>query len=197
MIPPALPGYVALATRAYRYSNPDDVPEKRVALVFGAGIRQDGSPSAMLADRVQAAIELYEAGRVRKLLMTGDNSSVYYNEVVAMQRYAVAHGVPIEDITLDYAGFSTYESCYRAREVFGVERAVVVTQNYHLSRAVYTCRQLGVEAIGLGTPDWGVYSPRVMSFYTLRETLAIFKALWQLHITRPPPTFLGPYEGIA
>ncbi len=197
VIPPALPGYVALATRAYRYSNPDDVPEKRVALVFGAGIRQDGSPSAMLADRVQAAIELYEAGRVRKLLMTGDNSSVYYNEVVAMQRYAVAHGVPIEDITLDYAGFSTYESCYRAREVFGVERAVVVTQNYHLSRAVYTCRQLGVEAIGLGTPDWGVYSPRVMSFYTLRETLAIFKALWQLHITRPPPTFLGPYEGIA
>ncbi len=197
LIPPVMPSYVALATRAYRYHHPNDVPETWVALVFGAGVRQDGSPSAMLADRVQAAIALYEAGRVRKLLMTGDNSSVYYNEVVAMQRYAVARGVPVEDITLDYAGFSTYESCYRARAIFGVERAILVTQNYHLSRAVYTCRQLGVEAIGLGTPDWGVYPPRVMSFYTLREALATLKALWQLHITRPPPTFLGPYEGIA
>lgn len=197
LIPAALLTYVALATRPYRYYNPDDVPEKRVALVFGAGIRQDGSPSAMLADRVQAAIALYEAGHVRKLLMTGDNSSVYYNEVVAMQRYAVAHGVPMEDITLDYAGFSTYESCYRAREIFGVEHAILVTQNYHLSRAVYTCRRLGIESIGLGTPDWGVYPLRAVSFYTLRETLATFKALWQLHVTRPLPTFLGPYEGIV
>lgn len=195
--PPALVAYVAATTNSQRYTDPAAVPIERVALVFGAGVRPDGTPSPMLADRVQSAAQLYQMGRVQKILMTGDNSRVDYNEVLAMQRYAVGLGVPASDITLDYAGFSTYDSCYRARVIFGVERAVLITQQFHLARAVYTCRQLGVDAVGLGTPDWEVYSARVVRYYTLREFLATLKALWQLHITHPLPTFLGPYEGIA
>lgn len=150
----------------------------------------------MLADRVQAAIDLYKAGRVSKLLMTGDNSTKYYNEVKAMQEYATAQGVPANDITLDYAGFSTYESCYRAKEVFGITQAVLVTQNFHLPRAVYTCRQLGVNAIGFGTPDWGKFPQHSMIRYSFREFFAVLNALWEVRVTRPKTTFLGPFEGI-
>lgn len=196
-IPPLLVAYVATSTHNHRYSDLSRVPPERVAVVFGAGVRPDGSLSPMLADRVDAAIALYQRGQVARLLMTGDNSTVDYNEVSAMQRYAVAHGVPAADITLDYAGFSTYESCYRANVIFGLERAVLVTQQFHLPRAVYTCRHLGIEASGLGTTDWGVYGWRTMFRYTLREVLATLNALWQVHVTRPLPTFLGPYEGVS
>jgi vancomycin permeability regulator SanA len=113
-----------------------------------------------------------------------------------MQTYAQDQGIPLEDIKLDYAGFSTYESCYRAREIFGVERAVLITQQYHLPRAVYTCNQLGIDAVGYGTADWGRYQDEPMRFYTQREILAIIKALLDLHILHPKPTFLGPCEGM-
>jgi vancomycin permeability regulator SanA len=194
--PLALVAYVQVATLARSFGNSAAVPAEPVAIVFGAGIRGEDDLSPMLADRVQAAVDLYRAGRVHKLLMTGDNSSLSHDEVSPMRRFAIAHGVPSEDIRLDYAGFSTYDSCYRARVIFGVTRAVVVTQRFHLSRALYTCLQLGVDAVGLGTPDWGVYSDGLMSYYSLRESLATLKALWELHITRPPPTFLGSFEGI-
>jgi len=189
--------YVHISTRSQRYTELERVPPARVALVFGAGLRPDGRPSRMLADRVRAAATLYEAGRVKKLLLTGDNSSVAYNEVVAMQRYALELGVPATDMTLDYAGFSTYESCYRARSIFGVEQAVLVTQDYHLPRAVYTCRALGIDAAGLATPDWGAYHPALITRYTAREMLATLNALVQVHLTHPLPTFLGPFEGIS
>ncbi|NJN68234.1 MAG: DUF218 domain-containing protein [Chloroflexaceae bacterium] len=196
LAPLSLMAYVVTTTRPYRYTEPASIPPERVAIVFGAGVRPDGRLSPMLADRVEGAIRLYQSGRVQKLLMTGDNSHIEYNEVSAMKRYAVAQGVPARDITLDYAGFSTYESCYRAREIFGVTRAVLVTQSYHLPRAIYTCRHLGVEAVGLGTPDWGVYSSQLMQRYTLRELLATLKAMWDVHLAHPLPTFLGPYEGV-
>lgn len=195
--PPLLVTSVGELTRPRRFEDVGLVPTQRVAVVFGAGLRSDGQPTPILADRVRAAVELYRSGRVHKLLMSGDNSSVNYNEVAAMRRLAIEQGVPAADITLDYAGFSTYESCYRAREIFGVTQAVLVTQRYHLPRAVYTCTQLGINAVGLGTPDWGVYSPDAMRLYTAREVLATLNALWQLHITHPQPTFLGPYVGIA
>jgi vancomycin permeability regulator SanA len=150
----------------------------------------------MLADRLEAGAQLYRLGLVKKLLMTGDNSSTYYDEVTVMKRYVLDLGVAEADITLDYAGFSTYESCYRAKVIFGVEQAVLVTQQFHLARAVYTCRHLGVQAVGLGTQDWGRYSPETMRMSLLREALAAVKALGELHITRPKPTFLGPFEGI-
>lgn len=188
--------YVEAATAPFRASEPDAVPAERVAVVFGAGVRGD-RPTRILAERIDGAVALYRLGRVSKLLMTGDNSSADYDEVTAMARYAEQRGVPPADITLDYAGFSTYESCYRLRPIFGVERAVLVTQRYHLARAIYTCRALGVEATGLGVPDWGRYADVLIARYTVREALATAKALVDLHITRPPPTFLGPYEGIS
>jgi vancomycin permeability regulator SanA len=114
-----------------------------------------------------------------------------------MQRYAQELGIPAEHITLDYAGFSTYESCYRARAIFGVEQAVLVTQRFHMPRALYTCRQLGIDAVGLGTPDWKSYHGVLILRYTVREVLATLNAVWQVHITRPLPTYLGPFEGIA
>ncbi|BAZ16615.1 hypothetical protein NIES4071_84930 [Calothrix sp. NIES-4071] len=188
--------YVNAATNTRRFTEVAKVPTQKVAVVFGAGIRPDNTPTPMLADRVTAAVDLYKLGRVQKILMTGDNSSIDYNEVMVMQNYAVSQGVPVEDITLDHAGFSTYESCYRAKEIFGVKEAILVTQNFHLPRAVYTCRQLGIEATGLGTPDWGSYSKKTVSFYTFREQVSTIKALWEVHVTRPSPTFLGRFEGI-
>lgn len=196
LLPFLLVGFVAVRTYSYRYTDLASVPAERVAIVFGAGVRPDGRLTRILSDRVNAAIELYKQGRVQKLLMTGDNSSATYDEVTAMQNFALARGVPADDITLDYAGFSTYESCYRSRAIFGVERAVLVTQRFHLARAVYTCRTLGVKAVGLGTQDWGAYRETLLVRYTLRESLATLKAIWELHVTRPLPTFLGPFEGI-
>jgi vancomycin permeability regulator SanA len=187
--------YVLAVTNARRYSTAEQVPEQPVAIVFGAGIEGRRSLSPMLADRVEMAVRLYQLRRVPKILMTGDSSRVSHDEATAMQHYAVARGVAIQDIALDYAGFSTYESCYRARAIFGVTRAVLVTQQYHLPRALYTCRALGIDAVGVGTRDWGIYSDELMLTYIGREGLAILKALWDVHVTRPLPTFLGPYEG--
>jgi vancomycin permeability regulator SanA len=115
--PVALNYYVDVMASGDRYNRAEAVPTKPVAVVFGAGVWTDGTPSPMLADRVSASVELYKQGKVQKILMTGDNSKPDYDEVTAMQRFAVEKGVPEKDITLDYAGFSTYESCYRAKEI--------------------------------------------------------------------------------
>lgn len=188
--------YLQVMTRSRRYSDLQAVPPTRVALVLGAGVWADGTPTPMLADRLDGAITLYQNGQVQKLLMSGDNGSRDYDEVTTMGNYAAQWGVPVADITLDYAGFSTYESCYRAREIFGMTEGVVVTQDFHLARSVYTCRALGVDVVGLGTPDWGRYSDVTMRSMALREALAGVKALVEVHVLRPKPTFLGPYEGI-
>ncbi|KAM3103266.1 vancomycin high temperature exclusion protein [Phormidesmis sp. 146-12] len=196
ILPLLLMQYVSFMTRSDRYNAAKNVPVKPVAIVFGAGIYTNGTPTPMLADRVQGGVDLYRQGRVRKLLMTGDNSATNYDEVTAMKRYAITLGIPEKDITLDYAGFSTYESCYRAKAIFGVTQSVLVTQHYHLPRAVYTCRQLGIDAIGLGTPDWESYGNQVMVPYALREIASTMKATLQVHLLHPKPTFLGQFEGI-
>ena len=190
VLPIVTTGYISLVTKNDRYFKSDRIPFEDVAIVFGAGLSANGTPSPMLADRVESAVKLYQSDRIHKLLMTGDNSMVSYNEVMAMKQYAHSQGIPTKDITLDYAGFSTYESCYRAHKIFNVHQAVVITQKYHLPRAVYTCRQLGVKTVGLGTPDREIYGLRGMIPYLLREMLANVKALWEIHITRPHPTFL-------
>ena len=187
--------YTGATTASFRYSVAEETPAEQVAVVFGAGVRGD-RPTRILAERIQGAVALYRGGRVAKLLMTGDNGRADYDEVTVMGRYAESLGVPPDDIVLDYAGFSTYESCYRLGPIFGVSRAVLVTQRYHLPRAIYTCRALGVEAVGLGVADWGRYSPLLLVQYTAREALATAKALVDVHVTRPLPTFLGPFEGI-
>ncbi|SKB12174.1 conserved hypothetical protein [Planktothrix sp. PCC 11201] len=197
LVPFLLTIYIKTVTNNRRFTQPETVPNEPVAIVFGAGVWADGTPTPMLADRVEGAVELYRLGRVHKILMTGDNGTPEYNEVVAMQQYAERLGVPNKDIKLDYAGFSTYESCYRAKAIFGVEKAVLITQKYHLPRAVYTCNKLGIDSVGLGTPDWGKFRNDSMRFYTQREILAVMKAILELHIIRPKPTFLGPFEGMS
>ncbi len=187
--------YVMVDTRPESYGSAAAVPAQPVAIVFGAGIYGPDRPTPMLADRVQTAVELYMSHRVSRILMTGDSGRITHDEATTMEHYAAARGVSTADIALDYAGFSTYDSCYRARAIFGVTRATLVTQEYHLPRALYTCRALGIDAIGVGTPDWGVYSNELMTAYTVREAFAILKALWDVHVVHPLPTFLGPYEG--
>lgn len=195
-LPLILDLYVDWATRDVQFSDPQQVPSKPVGIVFGAEVYRSGKLSPMLAARVQQAAQAYRAGRVQKLLMTGDNSRTDYDEVTAMKRYAMELGVPAEVIHLDYAGFSTYESCYRAREIFGVQDATVITQGYHLPRAVYTCTHLGIEVVGLETDDRGKYPTRVIGRLMAREVLATVKALWDVHLRKPLPTFLGKYEGM-
>lgn len=162
----------------------EGVPPRRVAVVFGAGITADGRPMAALADRVRTAVELYDAGKVEKLLMTGDNRFVDYNEPESMRQYALAHGVPDGDIVLDYAGRRTYDSCYRANYIFGVQDAILVTQHFHLDRALYTCDKLGIDVVGVAA-DRRPYA--AIRFWWLRELAAVTRAWLDLNFLHPTP----------
>ena len=172
----------------------EDVPSKPIAIVFGAGLWWDGTPSPVLRDRVATAAQLYFTGKVNKLLMSGDNRFVNYNEPGAMRDYALGLGVPDEDIVLDYAGQRTYDTCYRAREIFGIKEAILVTQGFHLPRALYTCNQLGVEATGVPA-DLRDYRRGARIYWHGREIPATLVALWEIHIARPQP-ILGKPEPI-
>ena len=160
------------------------VPPKRVALIFGAGYWPDGTLSPILEDRVYTAVELYRLGKVQKLLMSGDNRFVNYNEPQQMRRYARQLGVPDEDIVLDYAGRRTYDSCYRARHIFGVTDVILVTQSYHLDRALFTADRLGLVAVGVAA-DRRPYL--YIKRYWWRELLATAKAWWEVTISHPVP----------
>jgi vancomycin permeability regulator SanA len=175
-------------------SDPADVSHHQVAIVLGAGLTRDGKATWFLADRLDAAIRLYKLGKVDGLLMSGDNSVASHDEPAAMRDYALSKGVPGGAITLDDAGFDTYDSCYRAWRIFGVRSAVVVTQNYHLPRAVYLCRSVGIDADGLGVRDWGRVPADKMIHYQAREVFADVKAVWDADISKPAPRFLGRHE---
>lgn len=161
-----------------------DVPKRSVAIVFGAGITADGRPMTALADRVWTAAELYKAGKVRKLLMSGDNRFVDYNEPGAMRQYALELGVPDADIVLDYAGRRTFDTCYRAGYIFEVTEAVLVTQQFHLDRALYLCDSLGLDVVGV-VADRQPY--RAARFWWWREVAAVANAWLDLHILHPTP----------
>ena len=177
-----------------RLFNPDNAPQDQVAIVFGAGLWRDGSPSPVLRDRVATAVDLYLSGKVEKLLMSGDNSSIHHNEPGAMRDYALGLGVPDQDIVLDFAGRRTYDTCYRAGEIFNIQSAILVTQAFHLPRAIYTCNSLGVEAVGVPA-DLRQYRQSSQAFWNFRETLATAVALWQVHFSLPEP-ILGNQEPI-
>lgn len=186
--------HVDTTTKPYRYSTVEAVPHNRVAVVFGALIASRGEPSPILKDRVDMAVALYKAGKVEKVLMSGDNRVADYNEVYAMQQYGMKQGLPEKDIVLDYAGLSTYDTCYRAKAIFGLTEATLVTQRYHMPRAIYTCRSLGINAVGVEIPDWEKYPD--LKFPNLqREELATFKMLWNVDVSHPKP-ILGKFEGI-
>lgn len=156
-------------------------------LVLGCGIHADGSPSRMLADRLSRSVELYELQAAPKLLMSGDHGSAEYNEVATMREYALERGVPSEDIFMDHAGFSTYDSMYRAKEVFGADKIIIVTQDYHLYRAIYIAQELGMEAYGVAAQDIR-YSGQTMR--DMREILARVKDFF-FTMFKPKPTYLG------
>lgn len=157
------------------------------ALVLGAQVKKDGQMSLMLTERVDAGIELYQAGIVKKLIMSGDHGRADYDEVNTMKDYAISKGVPSEDIFMDHAGFSTYESMYRAKEIFEVESMVVVTQQYHLYRAVYDGCAFDMEVTGVPC-DTAVYHGDL--YRKCREMLARLKDFGYT-LVKPEPTFLG------
>ena len=178
------------------YTSIDDLPRDdyaapRIAIVFGAGLTRSGEPTAVLYDRVATAVELYQRGLVNKLLLSGDNRFEDYNEPEAMRRAAVQLGVPDEDLVLDYAGRRTYDSCYRAREIFGVNRAILVTQAFHLERALYLCDAFGVDGIGL-MADRRNYAGRAQTQWIVREAVATVGAWIDVNVTRPTPVLGDP-----
>jgi SanA protein len=171
------------------YRTTEGMPARSVALVFGAGYWPDGTPSDVMKDRVEAAVELYRSGRVRKVLFSGDNRFVNYNEPGKMREYALSLGLPDEAIVLDYAGRRTYDTCYRARDIFQVRDVVLATQRYHLPRALYTCEKLGLNAIGYAADR----RPYVyIRQYWLREVPALWVAWLQLWVTHPLPVLGEP-----
>ena len=172
----------------------DAAPNAQIALVLGAGLNRDGSPGVVLRDRVRRASELYFSGKVDKLLMSGDNSSIYYNEPRAMKDFALSLGVPEDDIVLDFAGRRTYDSCYRALEIFKVDSVIVVTQAFHLPRAIFICSALGLQTDGV-TADDSNYPLRSYTFWWTREIIATIKAYWDVYII-PPALILGDSEPI-
>lgn len=190
---PLLPQVVMrLWTHGERFSSASSTPTRSVAIVFGAGLRPDGTPSPFLQQRLDLALDLFDQHRVRALLVTGDNGTSSHDEPKAMRDYLVAHGVPPLDVVVDDAGFSTYDSCYRAKAVFGVKDAVLVSQGYHLPRAVFTCRRLGIDAVGLGGSELSSQTEKTVT-YSVREVLSSAKASWQL-VRKPKPHFLGAHE---
>ncbi len=186
----ALIGVLSIAViNKYVYSNNSDkiknsiteIPAeepKRIAIVFGARVWSSGMPSNSLYDRVLTGVELYRAGRVKKLLMSGDNPNAEYDEPTAMKKTAMELGVPEEDIVLDFAGRRTYDTCYRAKEIFEVQKAILVTQDYHLPRALYLCNSLGVESLGM-TANRRTYDGE--RYYHFREFFSVASAWFELN----------------
>lgn len=176
------------------YNDYADIPEKPVAIVFGAHVNSTTMlPSNVLAYRILAAVNLYNEGKVEKIIMSGDNRVSHYNEPEVMMQYAVSHGVPEEDIVMDFAGRRTYDTCYRAKHIFQIDEAILVTQRYHLYRALYTCNALGVDSVGMNADDEPL---REQTFYNIREIPATLLAVWQVYITRPEAQIMGEIEEV-
>lgn len=177
--------WCASAGRIEELGAPDDTATAPVAIVLGAAVNPSGEPSPWLRYRLDTAARLYHSGRVEALLVSGDNGRENYNEPVAMRNYLVSAGIPAEAIALDYAGFDTYDTCVRAHRIFGVTRAIIVTQDFHEPRAVSVCRAAGVEAHGvadsLARNNRGTWARS-----WLRERVAVVKAAWDVLSGREP-----------
>lgn len=187
-------GLTGLLTRN-QIKTEEAVTPQTVAIVFGAGLQRDGSPSPVLQDRVKTGAELYFSGKAQILLLTGDNRFIDYNEPGAMRAYALQLGVPEEAIVLDYAGRRTYDSCYRAKHIFEVDQAILVTQAYHLPRALFLCNQLGISAQGVSA-DQRVYRKSSLLIWNIREVPASFMALIDVWVRHPLPV-MGTPEPIS
>lgn len=163
-----------------------DVPDEPVALVLGAGIAANGQPSPYLRRRLDAAAELYRDGRVTTVLVSGDHSTPYHDEPAVMRTYLLAHGVPDSAIVRDDAGLDTHASCVRAHDVYGVDRAVVITQDYHLPRALFTCRHAGIDAVGVPVSAASARPWQAVAWH-VREAPASLRAALDAVVRRPAP----------
>ena len=180
--------YVTCTAEKRMYGEESILPrDADCIIVLGAGLKPDGTPNHMLRDRLDLAINLYEAGICKKLLLTGDHGTNGYDEVNAMKDYVLARGVKKENVYLDHAGFSTYESMYRARDVFCVEKAIVVTQKYHLYRAVYIGDRLGMEVYGINSDPYTYVGQTARN---IREYLARVKDVFSVAF-KVRPEYLG------
>ena len=168
---------------------PAGLPKAETAIIFGARVYSNGRLSTMLRDRVQRGIDLYHAGQVERLILSGGIYADGTSEPAMMKNYAIAQGVPEQAIILDEGGLRTYDTCYRAQAVYGVTEAVLVTQHFHLPRALFTCGALGVTAHGLAA-DLRVYSERSLQFSESREFAAKLRALYDV-VRRQPPAILN------
>ncbi|MBR1816028.1 MAG: YdcF family protein [Lachnospiraceae bacterium] len=181
--------YVRLSTKN-RILDTDDAKELEKVdciIVLGASVKNGDTPSLMLSDRLDRSIEAYKAGVAPKIIMSGDHGSKYYNEVQVMKDYAIARGVPSEDIFMDHAGFSTYDTMYRAKEIFGAKKVVIITQRYHLYRSIYVAERLGMDAYGMAAEDVRYHGQTKRD---IREIIAVNKDfIWSLFKFKP--TFLG------
>lgn len=167
---------------------PEQAPAAEAILVLGARVYSESQVSPMLHDRLEGGLALYREGKARKIIVSGDHGQKDYDEVNAMKNFLSMRGVPEEDIFMDHAGFSTYESLYRARDIFNVGKMIIVTQGYHLKRAVYVARALGIEAYGVASDPRAYYGAER---FEAREKVARVKDFLFVHIVKPKPTFLG------
>lgn len=172
-------------TSSYIYKNVADVPKAQTAIILGAGIYSDGTLSSILKNRVDKAIELYKEKKISKILVSGDNSTIEHNEVNPVRNYLLRKGIPSEDIFLDHAGFDTYSTMYRARDIFKVSSVIIATQSFHLPRAVFIARNLGMEAYGIRADERNVHIKNY-----IREIFANEKAVFDL-VFHTKPKFLG------
>ena len=179
-------GWVRATAAGHTYADGDlaSVPATPVALVLGAQVYPSGNPSPFLAGRLDLAKRLFDAGLVKVILVSGDNGAREYNEPDAMRRYLVDAGVPADLVVADYAGFDTYDSCSRAQRIFGVDRLTVVTQGYHVPRAVATCRALGLDAVGVG--DDSFRGTEAWRRGAIRDQVACVKTVLDLVTQRDP-----------
>ncbi|MCP2337688.1 SanA/YdcF family protein [Actinomadura rupiterrae] len=187
-------GWAYADTARYRHT-PESVPETPVALVLGAGIA-NGEPSPLLARRLDLAAELYRRGKVKVLLVSGDNRTKQYDEPTTMRDYLIRAGIPADRIVRDFAGLDTWDSCVRAKQIFGVTRATVVTQRFHLPRAVALCRAAGIDAYGVGDQSMGGGRTDATINGYLREPLAMLKAVGSVTIKPGPKIGGAPEPGV-
>ncbi len=181
--------YVRLSTknRIISVSEAAELDDVDCIIVLGASVKHGNTPSLMLADRLDKSVEVYNTGVAPKVIMSGDHGGKYYNEVQVMKDYAITKGVPSEDIFMDHAGFSTYDTMYRAKEVFGAKKVIIITQKYHLYRSVYIARKLGLDAYGVATDDFKYHNQTKRD---IREIFAVDKDfIWSMF--KFDPVFLG------
>ena len=186
-----LPRVITSAYSLNRIYQKESAPASRLAIVFGAGLRRDGTPTAILRDRVETAADLYFRGKVEKILMSGDNRFEYYNEPEAMRQYALSLGVPDTAIAMDFAGRRTYDTCYRAKAIFGANEALLVTQKFHLPRALFLCNALGLDAYGIEANN-NRYRRLSLMIWNFREQIATIGAFVDVYVSNPLPVLGVP-----